>query len=499
MNKKKGIIIAAVIAVVLAAALVVLLVVPKGGSDDKDKGIDHGTDMELSTDKDGLHQAKVVTDKDGNIPNNSYGTLMEYYPANIHNIHVENTSGAFDVVMDTSEGEATVYKIKGFEDFNLQSGNPDLIASAAAKLSFTKVATLDKDKGKEFGFDKPRSTVTVSYTDNTKAIIIVGNDAPKQAGTYIRFGTGDAVYVADTETVKAFDYSINDLISLTVNGTADNTENNEASSITLSGAGFPKEVKLVPNTNTNYSASYQMTAPVKRLANENESSLVTGGIRGLYATSVKLVNPSDKQLAELGLDKPNAKLTAVYPDTKVELIATKPDSEGNVLLMADGKKVVYVVSADKVPWSKTSYEKLCGEYVCCPKLTALTGVTVKADGKSYEFKLSSHESVTTDDKGNETSATVTTVTYGDKEIEIGKFSDFFNKIALIGLADAKTDNGGSKEALAVTYTFEDDSSDTVQFFETGDKYGAKLNREAAGHSNKGDITRAVKGVAEVIK
>ena len=102
-------------------------------------------------------------------------------------------------------------------------------------------------------------------------------------------------------------------------------------------------------------------------------------------------------------------------------------------------------------------------------------------------------------KSNETSATVTTVTYGDKEIEIGKFSDFFNKIALIGLADAKTDNGGSKEALAVTYTFEDDSSDTVQFFETGDKYGAKLNGEVAGHSNKGDITRAVKGVAEVIK
>ncbi len=90
------------------------------------------------------------------------------------------------------------------------------------------------------------------------------------------------------------------------------------------------------------------------------------------------------------------------------------------------------------------------------------------------------------------------MTYGGKEIEIGKFSSFYNDIALIGLADAKTENGGST-ALSVTYTFADGSSDTAEFLATGDKYVAKLNGEIAGHCNKGDITRAVNGVAEVIK
>ena len=91
-------------------------------------------------DKDGVHQAKVNTDENGNIKNNSYGTLMEYYPANISHMHVENTKGTFDVLAETPEGEATIYTIKGYEDFDLQGGNPAMIASAAAKLSGGMVA-----------------------------------------------------------------------------------------------------------------------------------------------------------------------------------------------------------------------------------------------------------------------------------------------------------------------------------------------------------------------
>ena len=348
MNKKKGIIIAAAVALVLVAVILILVLVPKGGSDGKTATLDEGVALERSVDADGMHQAVVLTDKNGNIENNSYGTLMEYYPANIKSIHIENAGGSFDVESDTPEGQATVYTLKGYEDFDLQSGNPDLIASAAASLSFSKVATLDKNKAAEFGFDKPRSTVTVYYEDDTKAVIIVGNDAPQQAGTYIKFGTGDAVYVAETDVVSAFDFSVNDLISLRINDNADSTDNNELTSLTLSGAAFDKPVTLVPSENTNYSASYQMTEPVSRLANESESSLIAGGIRGLYATSVKMVNPSDAQLAEMGLDKPYAAVSAEYPDTTIELIAGKPDGDGNVNVMVKGEKVVYTIAAEKV-------------------------------------------------------------------------------------------------------------------------------------------------------
>ena len=182
MNKKKGIIIGAAAAAVLTAVVLLLVFLPKGSGDNQAATIDEGIDMIRHIDKDGMHQVEIVTDKDGNIKNNSYGTLMEYYPANISTIHIENAKGTLDVISNTPEGEATVYTIKGYEDFDLQKGNPDLIANAAASLSFTKVATMDKNKGAEFGFDKPRSTVTVTYEDGSRAIIIVGSDAPQQAG-----------------------------------------------------------------------------------------------------------------------------------------------------------------------------------------------------------------------------------------------------------------------------------------------------------------------------
>lgn len=497
MNKKKGIIIAAAAAVVLTALLLVLIFVPKGENKAEEDVMSEPASISSTTDKDGVHQAQVMTDKDGNFTN-GYGNLMEYEPAAIKTIHIENEKGSLDIVSETPKGEATVYTIKGYEGFDLQGGNPNLIANAAAQLSFSKIATIDKSKGADFGFDKPRSVVTIDYNDNTKEIVTVGSDAPQQAGTYIKFGTGDAVFVADTDTISAFDYGITDLISRTVNDAAENTENNQASSVKLSGTGFKKEIDLVPNTNINYSETFKMTAPAERLANEKESSLVAGGIRGLLADEVKMVNPSESQLKELGLDDPHAHITAVYPDTAVDLISTKPDDEGNVLLMASGKKVVYQLPASKVAWADTSYEKLCGEYICSPVMTKLSGISVKADGKTYDFKLKTRESTVTDNNGSETTSTTTTVTYGGKEIELGKFTDFYNKISLIGLADASEEKGGS-DALIITYTFEDGSSDKASFAAADEKYAAKLNGQPMGHSSKGDVTRALNGVAEVIK
>lgn len=90
---------------------------------------------------------------------------------------------------------ATQYTIVGYEDFDLQGGIADNIANNAASIDFTKVMTLDGSKLADYGLDKPRDTVTVTYTDKTKAIIYVGDDAPQNAGTYIKFSDNDTVYL----------------------------------------------------------------------------------------------------------------------------------------------------------------------------------------------------------------------------------------------------------------------------------------------------------------
>ncbi len=498
MKKKKTLIIVIIAAAVLVGVMLLLIFLPKGSGSDSST-VDEGVAMKTVTDKDGMHQAVVETEPNGEIKNNSYGTLIKNIPADIKTIHVENKKGTLDVISNTPKGEATVYKLKGYEDFALQSGIPDKIANAAAKLDFSKVASQSGDKKSEFGLDEPRATVTVTYNDKTKAKFIVGSDAPQSAGTYIQFGTEPTIYLCDTETVSAFDLGLNDFMDLNINKTADTTENNDASSITISGSGFDSEIVLKPNKDGKNAASFVMTSPSGGYANESEASLISGGIRGLYADSVEMVDPSDDQLKKLGLLSPHAKITAVYPDVTVKLIGSKPDGDGKVYIMTDGGKVVYKLFSEKAAWTATSYEKLLSDYVISPKMDSLSGVTVKAD-KTYDFSLDTKTSTKTDDEGSETTSTTTTVQYNGKDVDLGKFTTYYDDLSLIKLSEKKSKSFSGSPEISVTYTYSDGTTDKAEFYAAGNEfYTAVLNGKAVGSCYKADVVRIKNNIKDVIK
>ena len=488
MSKSKKITVIAILAaaVILAGVMVLLLLLPKDGGTDADTATpDEPADISLSTDSNGVHQA--VIGKTGGAEN-GYGTLMEYVPADIKSMHIENEKGTIDITAYTPEGEATEYTLVGFEEFDKQSGVADRIANAAATLSFTRIAGKD-DGGSDFGFDKPRSVAEITFTDDTKEVITVGADAPQARGTYIKFGDGKDIYVIETDTANNFLLGVNDLISLTINNAADDGESGQAQTISVTSNG--ESVALERYSGVKFSSTYYLTEPMTRFASEIESSKIEGAIRGLYADSVAYVNPSDSQLSDAGLSQPYATLSADYPDTTVRLYASKPDSEGEAYLMLDGRNVVYTIKAEKVPWIETTYEKLCSEYVLYPKMTALTGFEVN----DKAFKLSTRESHTTDDEGNENTSYVTTVFLGDEEIQIENFSGFCSDVGMIELADPKDGSTSGDATLTVKYTYEDGDSDEVAFYpDTDTLYTAVVNGKVMGHARKSDITRALEGL-----
>lgn len=489
MKKKKTLIIAVIAAVVLVGVMLLLIFLPKScnsGADSSAATGDEADIVQLSTDSKGVHQVKITDEKKAaSGDSETSGTLIEYTPSQLKNMHVENKQGSFDVTANTPEGEATVYTLVGYEDFDLQTGAPDAIANAAARLEFSMLAGEDNG-GSDFGFDKPRSVVTVEYTDGTKSVFTLGNDAPQNKGTYAKFGDSNEIFVVNSETVAAFDYGVTDLISLTINNSADDEDNAQASEINITANG--ESVKLVPNTDNNLNGSYFLTEPVRVIAGESESSKIEGGIRGLYADKVVMVNPSSGQLSELGLSEPYATVKAVYPDTTVSLSTSKPDSEGKVNLMVDGRKVVYTLSAEKVAWVTTSRERLKGDYVLPPKMTSLKTMTIN----DTKLDLSSRESTVTDDQGSETTSTITTVFRGTEELQLENFSPFFDEAAMIALADDKAENPTGKAALTIAYTYAGGGSDKAEFYEASDnRYIAVLNGTAIGHARKSDITRVL--------
>ena len=425
------------------------------------------------------------------------GSLLDLVPADISKINVENEGGSFEITSytpteksDETDPETgknvettltTEYTLVGFEDFEMQSGVPDQIANVCSTLSYSAVATTDGSKSLgDWGMDEPRSIVTVTFDDDTKAVIKVGANAPQGLGTYVMFGTGNAVYLCDTETVSPLLFKVNDLMSLTVNDSASETGDADASQITLSGTAYGREIVLKPNADTEHiQNNFIITSPEENYADDNATSYITGAIRGLYADSVAMVNPSAAQLKKLGLSTPYAQVVAKYSDATENFIASKPDGEGNVYLMKNGGKIVYKMAAANLGWVTAKYESLISEYVLYNRYDSLSGITVTAGDKTYDFKVTTTVTKSDDD---ETESTNTVATYMGNELDQGKFETFYRNMSMLTKLDLSAKSPSGAPSLTVKYSYaKGRKADTVAFYKNSvSKYTVIVNGKAKG-------------------
>ena len=365
MNKTALSLIIAIAAVaVLSLAVVLLNSHPEPVSDDSSYT---EADYTSTLDEAGVHYAVIPSNSDGEPVHNGSGALLSYTAAEVVSVTVDNRAESelsFTLRAHAHEGEAVEYSIDGLEDFRLQTGQPDSVAHNAAMLSFISIASVGGSPA-DFGLDSPRLTVTVAYSDGTSAVILVGDEAPASAGTYIGFGSGEAVYLVATDAVESFFTKPTGFVSLTITSSADTVDDNTPKKITLSGSLYPETVTLEPDEDADY--SYKLTSPVKAAADTYAASTVAGSIRDLYAEEVAAVNTdgSDTEafLARYGLDEPYAEVEAEYPDTVIRMRASEPDADGAVYLAseADGYRVIYKIQLGAVSWANTSLASLTAE------------------------------------------------------------------------------------------------------------------------------------------
>lgn len=503
-KNKKIIIIISIVALVLIGVLVLLILSPFDKKDDnKENELDYGADITVSTDDNKINQCVLNLNKDGELDNNSYGTFVSMDTNKVKTLEIVNSAGSFTItsytpVSDDGETENTEYTLVGFEDYKLQDGTAGSIATAAANLEFTSVVSVDGANAVEYGFDNPRATVTATYEDGTKSIFTVGNDAPQGAGTYIKFGTKDTVYLVASDSISAFLTSFTEMFNLAVNDSPEDANSN-FEKLTISGTNFEKDIVLEPNSDGKNSASCILTSPITGYAGEAESSNLLGDIRGVYADSVAMVNPTDEQIKNLGLATPYAKIVAKYPDTTITLIASKPDSENKVYLMVDDVKVVYKISADSVAWVQTSTDKLLSEYVLHPNIYSVANLTINNGTSDYSFEMSTVEETKTDDEGNETTENITKAVYNGVEIKSEYFSTFFQNISMLE-RNSNTNEKKDKAIFTATYKYNDGTQDVVKFYTSnGNHYVAEVNDLEVGIVNKNFINKLIEQVVTISK
>lgn len=501
----KWFIIAAVAIVLITAIIVALVTIPATKTD---KEFDPGTPVTLTVDENGEHQANVQLNSKGKLDNNSYGTLIEYTPSDIAKIEVENSSGTFTILAETprtineetgeEETDATIYTLVGFDDTALKTGGPDTIANDVASLTFNSVADPVGDKASDFGFDNPRAKVKTTYNDDTTATIIVGDEAPSQAGTYVMFGDSEVVYVVANDAVDGLLFSVLDLITLEINTAASTTENAEFESLTLKGEAYGTTIELRPNDDKAIDTTYKMIAPKNMFISEIEAANITGAVRGLSGTEALCVNPSSSQLSQYGLSSPYAELSAVYPDTSVNLRVSKPQND-MVNIIADSN-IIYSIEASRIPWIYTTLDKLTPDTVINPNFESLSSIEVTDSSGTYVFDITTKsESVDTTEGGQE-EVTSTTARYNGKKLDSDNFYVFYQNICAMENAGKANDSGSDTVALQIKLSYSTGRpTDTVTIYETGNtKYVAQLNGNIQSLVYKSYCTKFSQSVQDLI-
>ena len=493
---KRLILILAIIAVVTALVLVLVNLRKKpAGTIDEEAYLP--AEIALSVDN-GVHEAVVATDDDGNIKQNGAGSLLTYVPANIKKIQVENKDGSFEIVSKTPEGQATVYTVVGFEEYDLQSGIADEIAGDCAALDFSKVISADGNLA-DYGLETPRATVTVTYDDKTSAVIRIGDNAPGETGTYVAFGNNNAVYLVEVSDVSNFFYSVNNLISLDITETVDDSANAEFSSLTISGTHYDEPITLEPNTDEAIGFTYLVTAPRKMFADEIESHDIAGNVRGLYAESVAYVNPGADKLKSFGLSDPYAKVEAVYPDATITLSASAPKDDGTVYLYNPDKKIVYTIQLAAVCWAKTGLDLLTPENPLNVKMAYVKTLDFSAGDTDFTLDITTVTNAFTDDSGTEQQTSDSTATYNGKELDHDNFYVFFQNINAIKNLGWSDEKAGSK-VMSVTFGYTTDrADDTLSVYTCGsDNYLMEFNGEKVGTVSKKYIEKLIQGANNLI-
>lgn len=513
-SKKKNnknllkIIIPALVVVLIAVALLVVLNLPDSTENQASK-IEYTEPAEIVTevDKEKQHQVEPATNEKGEVDKNGTGELVSYIPRNIKSISIENEKSKYEITSytpveittdkDGKEKEstkATEYTLVGYEDKTLASGQPDAIANDAASLEFTKVvSTGDKDE-KDFGFDKPRATVEVTYQDNTTAKIYVGDVAPANSGVYVKFGTGKSIYLVSEDSVDSFLYDINDLISLEITEPASSGDSASATKIELSGTHYKDKITVVPSDDETASTNYLITSPDNYYGDDSGCSEIEGGIRGVMAKSVTYVNPGESQLKKYGLSEPYAEIKATYPDTTINLVASKADDKGYCYIMKKGGDVIYKILSESVKWSESSLDDLRSDFFVDNELTAISKTEVKFDDKNYSFDIN-----------GKSSSVDTVVKYNGKEVSTGAFQTAFDYMHSSDFLrhEFTRDKISGSPALTIKFTYKSDtgrSADELKFYDMGkQKYYVTVNDEQVSYLYKSAVTKVEKLFTGVTK
>lgn len=463
-KKMRGMIIAAAAVVVLVAALVILMKLPANGG---------------------------KTASSGAAVSNTAVVINQKATADIKTIQVKNQLDEYTVA---AAGDST-YSIAALANIPVMDGAFTSMASSCANVTAKEMIDENPTDLEQYGLLEPRAQVTVTYADDTKLQLTIGDDAPLSAGTYVQVNGEKTVYLFTASKVSSFLVDKLSFVNTTITDAAVTGDDAPVLvSMTMEGTSRTEPLVLVPaDTSKNSYASYDVASPKQKPGDSEATSAVVASVDGLTATSVVAINPTAEQLAEYGLAQPYSKVTAVYDKKTVTLLSSEPQ-KSLVYIMNTAKNVVYQMAAPTTDsWITAQYKDMISSLVYTPMINTLKTLTVTTADKSYVFDLT-----TANDADNKEE---TTATYNGAELDSANFKKYYQNVICAMHREFTTEQPTGTPVLTYKYEYTDasKSADVVAFYKAANgKVFVTLNGVCESYEYQNYVDKMLQDSEKVI-
>lgn len=485
------VIIVAVIVAALAGVMIAVLNIP----DTENSGISSDTLDILLYDKTSVKPEEITVKNSGG----EYTILGFDYTKELEELSNE--------MQDTSEEESSQvsanrrrdevssvsinmsYTMQGMEKLLLSKDATDALAYQCSYVTALQLVDKSGQKYKEFGLDKPKAEVKVTFSDNTQETLYVGNYAPNDMGMYFRLERNPNVYLVNDENVASFLIEKLQMFDRTITKDFDYSDDDtEIQTISISGTGYEKPIEIDKGASISLVSKFKLRSPYSAPCAQDAVQSFGRTMYGITGSFVAAANITDEDKKKFGLDKPymNIKVQA-SDDTSVGICVSKAEKDGSCYVMADSGMIIYkMTKSDVEGWYGVTPRKFATVCFVYPNTDRMDKAVITAGGKTtvYDIKHDRQEN----DLMQE--FTITTVTSGEKTIEYTDFNTLIHNIGGLGRAGTDvTSDKGYEEVFKAELSYSGDdgekAEDVLSIKKSGDgSYIVVLNGRIEGFADR---------------
>lgn len=421
---------------------------------------------------------------------NTATTLIEQATGNIEKIVVQNSGGTYTLMgygaqvesKVESSGETStvtttemVFTMQEHSSYLIDKDKSDALAYDCANLVASKVVNANNNPDSDYGLDKPRATVTVSFSDGSEKTIKVGNDVPGGKSAYIRMGDSNKIYVVALDSVNSMLVEKLQMFDKTILNSLSDDET--LSLLSVTGSGRKKALKLEKKAFSNIS-SYYLSSPNQAACDADKiESLCDSSLFPLVADSVAAIDVKESDLSKYSLDKPYYILDAKTSTRSYKILVSKPDKDENCYIMLNGADIIYKIESSVIDFMGGDGSDIVSKTIFYPNNLKLKSVDV-----SYG-KIKDTYTIENTVKKNEDGVDITTtkVYYNGEETNITLFNKFMRNLSVLERAEKiPAYDEKSNPVLSVSVTYTDDTIDTLEIYKGDKKAIVVLNGKAVG-------------------